>query len=145
MHDESDTPIHPRSTCYGTCSAPPGTREAEAHTDVSPANLSDETSPLLEYSVCDNCSCACLAVKSLDCKAHGECEPVSVPPSWPHEAWVLLSFTAPSVVTFLLQHMVDVTSMIVVGKLGTVELAATSCKSFYTTPLFFKKISYSRT
>jgi MATE family multidrug resistance protein len=51
------------------------------------------------------------------------------PQPWTSEARALASNTAPLVITFLFQHMLDVVSMIAAGKLGTVELGAVSCKS----------------
>ncbi|KAH8659033.1 mate-domain-containing protein, partial [Ilyonectria robusta] len=46
--------------------------------------------------------------------------------TWQHEAKVLASHAAPLIVTFLLQYLIDISSIIAVGRLGKIELGAVS-------------------
>lgn len=48
--------------------------------------------------------------------------------SWKEEVIIGVTHAAPLVVTFILQYSIDVSSIIVAGRLGKVELGAVSCK-----------------
>lgn len=47
--------------------------------------------------------------------------------AWPQEAKAIALYTAPLVVTFILQYSVDVSSIIAAGRIGKIELGAVSC------------------
>ncbi|KAH7114610.1 putative MATE efflux family protein subfamily [Dactylonectria macrodidyma] len=46
--------------------------------------------------------------------------------TWQHEVKTLTGYAAPLVVTFLLQYLIDISSIIAVGRIGKVELGAVS-------------------
>lgn len=49
--------------------------------------------------------------------------------TWQREAKTIASYSAPLIVTFLLQYSINVTSIFAVGRIGKLELGAVSCKS----------------
>lgn len=91
------------------------------HRSIQPAGHEaspTETSPLLK-SV------------SGSADVSGDCVASDTRGTWSHEARVIASYSAPLIVTFLLQYSVDASSLIAAGRLGKVELGAVSraCKS----------------
>lgn len=55
----------------------------------------------------------------------------SVKTTWQREARTLVKYAAPLIVTFLLHYSVTIASVLMVGRLGMVELAAVNCKSSF--------------
>lgn len=49
--------------------------------------------------------------------------------TWRRETKTIASYSAPLIVTFLLQYSINVTSIFAVGRIGRIELGAVSCKS----------------
>lgn len=50
--------------------------------------------------------------------------------TWQREAKTVLSYCGPLIVTFFLQYSINVAGIFAVGRIGTIELGAISCKCF---------------
>lgn len=51
--------------------------------------------------------------------------------TWQQESKIIVKYSAPLIVTSLLQLSITATSVFVVGKLGAIELGAVSCRFFH--------------
>lgn len=100
--------------------------------DEVPAYRPSESSPLLSGAP----RSAPPDVENLDAQweaavAHGIIET-----TWRREAKTIVQYSAPLILTFLLQYSINITSIFTVGRIGKLELGAVICKLVYQSQSF---------
>lgn len=94
-----------------------------------PSSYTTETSPLLASAACSADGRIVSSASTPRQERQNEVVPsCDADVGWKFEAKIVVSSSAPLVITFLLQYSIDALSLIAAGRIGKLELGAVSCK-----------------